>query len=362
MNHLLFIIGEELANHEIYQSYIKRTYKEKFKQIKDIKILEKNDKNLPFILGKLFADYEFISIFVDKEEYHITTKILATLNEDTLVLQDEILVPQKALEFRKDSFLTQIQNCKINVIRTEVGDKLPSLLGEIQTKFEYFYLQDTDKQGAKILLETLSKSYEVSIQTSEILKNLTLVKATQYQFGKLQTFLQATKKLFGTKFILGDNLLELIANKLLENELKISFAESCTGGLCASELTKIHGVSSCFEGSVISYSNRLKHEWLGISESVLEHGGEYSEKCVYFMLKGIFKISNCDFALATSGVVGENADKGTASGTVYIGAMYKDGSYLQECLNLQGDRAFMQTQACIAVFSLMMKLKPEIFE
>ena len=47
---------------------------------------------------------------------------------------------------------------------------------------------------------------------------------------------------------------------------------------------------------------------------------EYSEKCVYFMLKGAFKTSACDFAIAISGVAGEEDDKGVKAGTIFIGA------------------------------------------
>ncbi|TEY16779.1 CinA family protein, partial [Campylobacter sp. CH185] len=127
-------------------------------------------------------------------------------------------------------------------------------------------------------------------------------------------------------------------------------------------LTKISGVSEIFEGSIISYSNRIKHEWLGISESVLENNGEYSERCVYFMLKGIFKTANPDFALAISGVVGEKDEGKIKSGTIYIGAMFRDGTFIQETLYLDGDREFMQEQAVLATFCLLLKLKPEIFE
>lgn len=101
---------------------------------------------------------------------------------------------------------------------------------------------------------------------------------------------------------------------------------------------------------------------MGISESILENQGEYSERCVYFMLKGIFKTAKPDFALAISGVTGEQDEGLVKSGTVYIGAMFKDGTFVQETLYLSGDREFMQKQATLANFCLLLKLKPEIFE
>lgn len=80
------------------------------------------------------------------------------------------------------------------------------------------------------------------------------------------------------------------------------------------------------------------------------------------MLKGIFKTANPDFALAISGVVGEKDEGKINSGTIYIGAMFRDGTFIQETLYLDGDREFMQEQAVLATFCLLLKLKPEIFE
>ena len=186
-----------------------------------------------------------------------------------------------------------------------------------------------------------------------------MIKAVSTHFSTLESFIQAVDNLFGQKLILGKNPLEFIALRLIQRELKISFAESCTAGLCAAELAKIKGISAIFEGSVVTYSNRLKHEWLGISDLVLQN--EYSEKCVYFMLKGAFKTSACDFGIAISGVAGEEDDKGVKAGTIFIGAMYRDGSFLQETLHIKGERNFVRHQAVLASFMLMLKLKPQVF-
>lgn len=361
MKHLLFIIGDELVMHENFKAYIYRTYEEKFKEIHEIRIQNKTDKDLPFLLEKLLKEYDFITLFVSQNHYATLAKILATLSEDNLVLKDDALVPDKAF-YTQNSFLCDFENSKINVIKTIIGEKLPVLLGDIKIDLAHFCLFGIDDESAILLLETLTKSYEVSIKSAKILEHLTLIKATSTNFGKLDSFLKSVKKLFGQKVLLGKDPINLITSKLLEKNLKISFAESCTGGLCASELTKISGVSEIFEGSIVSYSNRLKHEWLGVSQDILENGGEYSERCVYFMLKGIFKTAKPDFALAISGVVGES-DKGLVkSGTIYIGAMFKDGTFTQELLYLKGDRELMQKQAVLASFCLIFKLKPEIFE
>lgn len=361
MKHLLFIVGDELIMSQNYKDYIYRAYEEKFQELSEIRIQSKTDKELPFLLEKLMKKYEFITLFADEQCYAIIAKILATLDEDNLILKDETLVPDKAI-FAKNSFVSDFKYCKINLLKVNTEEKLPPLLGEIYLDFKYFCLFGIDDESALILLETLRKSFEVSIKASKLLENLTLMKVTSSQAVKIEGFLQSVKKLFGPKVFLGKNPLHFIINKLLEKRLKISFAESCTGGNCASTLTKISGVSEIFEGSIVSYSNRLKHEWLGISESVLEGRGVYSERCVYFMLKGIFKTAQPDFALAISGIAGDEDREGIKAGSVYIGAMFKDGTYLQELLKLKGDREFIQKQAVLGAFYLMFKLKPEIFE
>lgn len=361
MRHLLLIIGNEIKMNKNYTDYIVRIYESKFKEVSEMIMLEKNSKELPFLLEKWIKEYEFISIFVSSDYYGTSAKVLATLNGDSLVLKDEILVPIKSLEHNDNGFLMAFSKCRVNLIKLSLSSKFPNLLGDISPNFEYFCLLDIDEDSAKILLDTIAKSYEISIQSSSLLENLVLIKATSLQYGKLDEFLKASKKLFSGKFIPNKNPLYFIVSALKKEKLKISFAESCTGGLCASEFTKIEGVSEIFEGSVVSYSNRIKHEWLGISETVLEANGEYSQKCVYFMLKGIFKTAKPDFALALSGVLGNDDVGGIKSGTVFVGAMYKDGSFLQEILYLNGDREFMQKQAVLSAFCLLLKLKPELF-
>ena len=359
MKHLLFIIGDELVMNENFKTYIYRSYENKFKEIHELRFQSKTDKDLPFLLEKLVSKYDFITLFAGQNYYATLAKILATLSEDTLILKEGTLVPDKAF-YQKDSFVCELNQTQINVIKASPTEKLPALLGDIKLNFAHFCLFGIDEESALILLETLTKSYEVTIKSIKLLENLTLIKAYSFGYGKVESFLQSVQTLFGQKVFLGKNPLEFIISKLLEKNLKISFAESCTGGLCASELTKISGVSAIFEGSIVSYSNRLKHEWLGISEGVLENDGEYSERCVYFMLKGIFKTAKPDFALALSGLA-DTSTKKLPEGTIYMGAMYKDGTYIQEVVRFQGDRQLVRKQAVLAAFCLLLKLKPEFF-
>jgi nicotinamide-nucleotide amidase len=100
---------------------------------------------------------------------------------------------------------------------------------------------------------------------------------------------------------------------------KIATAESCTGGLIASEITKVPGASQVFECSVISYSNTIKSKVLNVSEETLSGEGAVSEDCVIQMLAGILDTSKADIAVSVSGIAGP--DGGTEAkpvGTVWI--------------------------------------------
>ena len=86
--------------------------------------------------------------------------------------------------------------------------------------------------------------------------------------------------------------------------IKLATAESCTGGMISSAITAISGSSSVIELGVCSYSNRIKHEVLGVSEKTLEQYSEYSTQCAEEMALGVLRLSGADFAVATTGVAG----------------------------------------------------------
>jgi nicotinamide-nucleotide amidase len=102
-----------------------------------------------------------------------------------------------------------------------------------------------------------------------------------------------------------DVTLEEIVGDLLRQKGKtVSTAESCTGGYIAHLLTSIAGSSDYYQGSIVSYSNKIKHKTLDVSNEDLEHHGAVSKQVVEAMVRGIKKIMETDYALATSGIAG----------------------------------------------------------
>lgn len=119
----------------------------------------------------------------------------------------------------------------------------------------------------------------------------------------------------------GDEPLEQhILNALEHYGLRLSTAESCTGGYLAHLVTKLPGSSKVFVGGAVSYSNALKMEMLGVDGPLLEAYGAVSEETVRAMANGAKERFGSDYAVATTGVAGPGG--GTAQnpvGTVWIG-------------------------------------------
>jgi len=136
-----------------------------------------------------------------------------------------------------------------------------------------------------------------------------------------------------------------IIDKLKEQNQTISFAESCTGGLIASAFTAISGVSSVFNGSLVTYSNEIKHKWLGVDNKILENFGAVSSRCVEEMLRGIKSMSSSDYAIAISGIAGPTGgSKLKPVGTVYIGIITPTNIKVEKFL-FNGDRENIQKEA-----------------
>ena len=149
-----------------------------------------------------------------------------------------------------------------------------------------------------------------------------------------------------------ENTIEII-DILKERAQTITFAESCTGGRIASEFTAISGASSVLMGSVVSYANEIKSEWLGVGEQTLMRYGAVSLPCVEEMLLGVVKMAKAEHGIAVSGIAGPTG--GTEEkpvGTVYVGVMLNGKITVEHCC-FKGDRGSIQEQAtdhAIALF------------
>jgi PncC family amidohydrolase len=140
-------------------------------------------------------------------------------------------------------------------------------------------------------------------------------------------------------------IVEKIIKKLTSQNQTISFAESCTGGRIAAAFTAISGASAVLHGSVVSYSNDIKHQWLNVNKEILANYGAVSSECVSQMLVGIKNMSNADYNIAVSGIAGPTGGtKEKPVGTVYIGLQTPTNQKIFYCL-FKGDRESIQEQS-----------------
>jgi nicotinamide-nucleotide amidase len=160
------------------------------------------------------------------------------------------------------------------------------------------------------------------------------------------------------EFVFGyddDELEVVIGKKLKQQGLTLATAESCTGGAVAAAITKVAGSSAYFIGSMISYSNEVKMNQLGVSLDTLLNFGAVSEPTIKEMAEGCRKILNTDIALATSGIAGP--DGGTPDkpvGTIWIALASRNETIAQK-LQLGGNREQNIFQTTIAVLNLLRK-------
>lgn len=101
---------------------------------------------------------------------------------------------------------------------------------------------------------------------------------------------------------------EQVVKTLNEKGLVLATAESCTGGLIAKRITDVSGSSAVFNCGIVSYSNEIKEQVLGVSHNTLETYGAVSEQTVREMVKGVLRISGADIAVSVSGIAGPTSD------------------------------------------------------
>ncbi|KLI59626.1 CinA family protein [Brachyspira hyodysenteriae] len=99
-----------------------------------------------------------------------------------------------------------------------------------------------------------------------------------------------------------------VVELLIQRGLKVTSAESCTGGLFAAHITSVSGSSECFEGSFVTYSNKIKHRMINVSNETLEKYGAVSEECVLEMAENSRKIMGSDISIAISGIAGPSGE------------------------------------------------------
>ena len=149
---------------------------------------------------------------------------------------------------------------------------------------------------------------------------------------------------------------EKLVAVLSERGLKVTFAESCTGGLLGATLTSVSGASGVFDGSIVSYANEVKEEKLGVDGEVLATLGAVSEETARQMVLGACKMFSSDCGAAITGIAGPGG--GTAQkpvGTVFVSAAFHGNVRVEHCL-FSGDRAEVREQSVGKALDMLLNL------
>ncbi|NLK45593.1 MAG: CinA family protein [Treponema sp.] len=149
-----------------------------------------------------------------------------------------------------------------------------------------------------------------------------------------------------------------LLESLRQKKLHIATAESCTGGMISTTLTSIAGSSDVVNGGIVSYTNKVKHDVLGVKTETLENFTAVSEECTREMAEGAAKLLCAETAISISGIAGPTG--GTENqpvGTVCFG-FYVQGVISSTTKHFSGDRQEVRCKATIfAIQNLLEKIK-----
>ena len=140
---------------------------------------------------------------------------------------------------------------------------------------------------------------------------------------------------------------ERFVNLLIEKQMTVTTAESCTGGLLSGTIVNVAGVSDVFHQSYVTYANSAKHELIGVPEETLETFGAVSQQTAKAMAEGAAKAAKANVALAVTGIAGPGGGtKEKPVGLVYIGCCVNGHTEVIEC-HFSGSRLEIR-QATVA--------------
>ena len=142
---------------------------------------------------------------------------------------------------------------------------------------------------------------------------------------------------------------------LIEKELTVSTAESCTGGALASALINVSGASKVFNEGFITYTNEAKHKRLGVRVRTLNEYGAVSNATAFEMAKGVCQVAKSDVGLSVTGIAGpEGGTKEKPVGLVYIGCCVNRETKVTEN-HFSGSRSEIREQSVKAALELLIE-------
>ncbi len=333
-----------LIGANIYQDYVQRGYIERvYPYIKDARYTIKyptfTDAQLDSIIESVKRCITPTSMFILDIYYSRIVNCLDNRGFGSIEKDGKLIysVGDSILIVKEINFFEKIPNSN-NIVNKNVSE------------FKVF--------GKSCDLELLSEKIDDHAIVKKVLDSWYNIEIKDSEGEQILT--EAAKE-FGLKLLPIRSIRASLVSYLKSKSKTISIAESCTGGLLAAKLIAINGASSVIEGSMVTYSDRIKKEWLGVKESTLKEFGAVSKECVTEMLSGVKRVANSNISVAISGIAGPTGGSEEKSvGTVYIGVQNED-SIVVKRFNFNGDRGFIQEQSARAAIEMILYSESEFF-
>ena len=245
--------------------------------------------------------------------------------------------PPKEMESMFENYVKPyLSKLTDDVIESEVL----RIIGVGESKVENDILDIIDSQ-TNPTIATYAKGYECTLRITAKAKSVEEAKEL------IKPMSDEMKRRFGQSlYATGETSIEEVVSKMLvENNLKIAVAESCTGGMVSASLINYPGISSVFMEGCVTYSNEAKMKSLGVKKETLDVYGAVSDKCAKEMASGVAARYNTNIGIATTGIAGP--DGGTDEkpvGLVYFG-IYINGKVITKKYVFNGDRQGVRERA-----------------
>lgn len=361
MEKIVLFVGRKFQANIPFQDYIKREIHKCMGEIDTYHFYPENDNALFLHLEKLLGKEAQLLIVTTKAVTSVVGKLLCTITSDNQILKENMLLPSSTSVFEDNTYLLHYQKSQVNVIMAQENEELPAILISNEIRFAHIQLFDIDAETAQALLTPLAQTYEVKLHFSDLVQEWVLLNIESKKYGHIAQFISSAKSLLNNKIIPASNIGAFIIEKLSHAGKKVTIAESCTGGLIASFITRQSGSSTVFDGSLVTYSNRLKSNWLAVDTSILEKNGAVSEEVVNEMSEGALNVSDADYAISVSGIAGpDGGNQEKPVGTVYICVRSRHKIQTQK-MQLKGDRNYIQDQSALYAIKMLLTLDKELF-
>ena len=151
--------------------------------------------------------------------------------------------------------------------------------------------------------------------------------------------------------------IDKLHKKLIKKKISISVAESCTGGLLSSKLTKLSGSSKYFRMGLITYSNNAKINILKVKKNIIDNHGSVSQECCKSMVENLSKLSKSKINVSITGIAGpKGGTKNKPVGLVFIGIKQGNKTFIIKNLFGKKKRSIIQNNTVKKCINLLMKI------